>query len=271
MRLSLLLIFLFIGTDIVVANGKYPIQNFTPSDYKAGNQNIALTQNRGMSVYVANNLGVLSYNGNNWEKHALKTGKKQRSLAFDKDLNRLYLGSQGEFGYFSDQWQYHSLSDSLKSEDKNFDDVWDVYIINSTIYFCTFQKIFVYDGKEVKVIPTDLSFYRSFSANGRLLVQSQSGNLLEVVDNELNSTGYTSKENQRISSIISEDGSYLIFYNSGDIEFSSPHSSISNYASLAKALSGKYVNHVLALSDSRLAISTQTSGLFLYHPKSGRN
>ena len=55
---------------------KYPIQNFTPTDYKAGIQNIDFAQNRDMTLFVANNLGVLSYNGNKWEVHAFESGKK---------------------------------------------------------------------------------------------------------------------------------------------------------------------------------------------------
>ena len=77
-------------------SGKYPVQNFMPSDYKAGIQNIDFAQNRNMTLFVANNLGILSYNGKSWERHATRTGKKQRSLAFDEKANRLYFGSQGE-------------------------------------------------------------------------------------------------------------------------------------------------------------------------------
>ena len=89
--------------------GKYPIQNFTPANYKAGIQNIDFAQNRNMTLFVANNLGVLSYNGNNWKVHASKTGKKFRSLAFDENSNRLYLGLQGDFGYFNKDWNFVSL------------------------------------------------------------------------------------------------------------------------------------------------------------------
>ena len=65
-------------------NGKYPIRNFTPIDYKAGIQNIDFAQNRNMTLFVANNLGVLSYNGKEWNLHAFKSGKKERCLAFDE-------------------------------------------------------------------------------------------------------------------------------------------------------------------------------------------
>jgi hypothetical protein len=57
---------------------KYVIKNFTPQEYKAGIQNIDFAQNRDMTIYVANNLGVLSFNGSNWNQHDVDTGKKKR-------------------------------------------------------------------------------------------------------------------------------------------------------------------------------------------------
>lgn len=73
--------------------GKYPIQNFTTSEYKAGIQNIDFAQNRDMTLFAANNLGVLSFNGTDWDTHNFQSGKKKRSLAFDETKHRLYVGS----------------------------------------------------------------------------------------------------------------------------------------------------------------------------------
>ena len=75
-----LLLFFFPSLPCQAFSGKYPVHNFRPSDYKAGIQNIDFAQNRDMTLFVANNLGILSYNGKAWEKHALQTGKKQRAV-----------------------------------------------------------------------------------------------------------------------------------------------------------------------------------------------
>ncbi|MFK7904511.1 MAG: hypothetical protein AB8B69_05275, partial [Chitinophagales bacterium] len=69
---------------------------------------------------------------------------------------------------------------------------------------------------------------------------------------------------QIIAGIVQQDEGYLLFYNSGQIEFSTPFGVNKKYGNLISALEGKYINHVLQLSDTRLAISTQTSGLLLY-------
>ncbi|MCB0642264.1 MAG: hypothetical protein KDC44_11520, partial [Phaeodactylibacter sp.] len=117
--------------------GKYPIRNFRPTDYKAGIQNIDFAQNRDMQLFVANNLGVLAYNGHDWAVHAFNTGKKERSLVFDEAHNRLYVGSQGTFGYFEEDWNYVALDELLPAESRDFDEVWDVYLHQSRVYFCT--------------------------------------------------------------------------------------------------------------------------------------
>lgn len=245
--------------------GKYPIQNFTPADYKAGIQNIDFAQNRDMALFVANNLGVLSYNGNHWEVHAFKTGKKVRSLAFDENTNRLYVGAQGAFGYFNDTWNYVSLTEEIPESSRDFDEVWDVFLLDSKVYFCTFQGIYVYDGQSsIVVIEYKDGLGRSFQANGKLFTQNPKGNLLEVKDQELFPAYPQNKKNQIIAGVIPQDEGYLFFYNSGKIEFSTSFGVTAKYDVLSKVLQGKYVNHVLQLSDTRIAISTQTAGLFLY-------
>ncbi|MCK6693306.1 MAG: hypothetical protein L6Q97_14565, partial [Thermoanaerobaculia bacterium] len=262
--LCLLLAFLP-GLPCRAFSGKYPVHNFMPSDYKAGIQNIDFAQNRDMTLFVANNLGVLSYNGKAWERHAFQTGKKHRSLAFDEKANRLYFGSQGEFGYFNDNWNMVSLVDKIPRPSPDFDEVWDVFLNNSKVYFCTFQGIYVYDGQSISVLAPKHGFNRTFQANGKLFAQSRQGQLFEIKDQELLAPPYLrNSSNETIAGVISQDGGYLLIYNSGKIEFATSFGVVGKYDGLGRALQGKYVNHVLQLSDSRLAISTQTAGLFLF-------
>ncbi|MFK7906610.1 MAG: hypothetical protein AB8B69_15875, partial [Chitinophagales bacterium] len=186
MRLIFYFFFLLsLGQETQAFFGKYPIQNFTSAEYKAGIQNIDFAQNRDMSIFMANNLGVLSYNGNDWEVHAFKTGKKQRSLAFDENTSRLYVGSQGEFGFFEGDWNYVSLIDKMPINQRDFDEVWDVFLFDSNVYFCTFQGIYVYDGDSITVIEHKEGLGRSFYTNEKLFTQDQQGKLFEIENDKL--------------------------------------------------------------------------------------
>lgn len=243
---------------------KYPIQNFTPTEYKAGIQNIDFAQNRDMTLFVANNLGVLSFNGIDWKTHDFRTGKKKRSLAFDEESNRLYIGSQGEFGYFESDWKYVSLVDKVPADAMDFDEVWDVFILQDRVYFCTFKGIYVFDGNSIQVLRHPKGLERSFYTNGKLFTQTQQGQLLELEGDKLVNNYAQNFKEQIIAGVIQQNEGYLIFYNSGQVEFSSPFGVTARYPELVEALRETYVNHVLQLSDTRLAISTQTAGLFLF-------
>ena len=259
-----LVLFLSQGPQAQAYLGKYPIHNFTPAEYKAGIQNIDFAQNRDMTLFVANNLGVLSFNGNKWNTHDFKTGKKKRSLAFDENTNRLYVGSQGEFGFYEEDWNYVSLVDKIPEGLSDFDEVWNVFLSKSQVYFCTFQGIYLYDGQKITHIKNEDGLERSFYAKGKLFTQDQQGKLFEVEGQKLVHTYPQNQVNQIIAGIIPQNEGYLLFYNSGKIEFTTSFGVTRKYEDLSQALQGTYVNHVLQLSDTRLAISTQTSGLFLY-------
>jgi DNA-binding NarL/FixJ family response regulator len=218
-----------------------------------------------MTLFVANNLGILSYSGKSWERHSTQTGKKQRSLAFDEKTDRLYFGSQGEFGYFDGDWNMVSLVEKIPDSAPDFDEVWDVFLLNDKVYFCTFQGIFVYNGHSVSVLTHQGGFNRSFRTNGKLFAQSRQGQLLEIKDEALLiSPALRNSGREPIAGVIAQEGGFLVLYNSGKLEFVNSFGAVKKYDNLVQALEGKYVNHVLQLSDTRLAISTQTAGLFLF-------
>lgn len=259
-----LVFFLLVSQFSWATSGKYPIQNFTPAEYKAGIQNIDFAQNRDMTLFVANNLGVLAFNGTEWKTHAFRTGKKQRSLAFDENTNRLYVGSQGEFGYFEQDWHYVSLIDKVPAEFMGFDEVWDVYLFNSKVFFCTFQGIYVFDGQSVSVIGGEIGLNKSFCIGNRLFTQNLAGNLFEIQGTRLASTFPQGHTGDIVAGIIPNDEGYLLFYKSGKIELSTSFGVEEEYPGLIQALREKYINHVMQLSDTRLVISTQRAGLFLF-------
>jgi hypothetical protein len=262
---SLVFLLSLLFPDASIADsGKYHIKNFAPSDYGAGIQNIDFAQNRDLSLFVANNLGVLSFNGTTWGKHALNTGMKQRSLAFDEKSNRLYVGSQGEFGYFENNWRYVSLLDKIPEHFRDFDEVWDVLLFDTKVYFCTFQGIYIYEGESVAVIRRPGGFNRSFVAGNRLFTQSPEGALLEIEGHNLISLPQKGHKSEVVAGVVRNESGYLFFYNSGKIEYLNSPGTSEPYLELTNILAGKYVNHVIQISDSRLVISTQLAGLFIY-------
>jgi len=141
------------------------VRSFHPLDYGAGIQNLTITQDRRGLLYVANNFGLLEYDGNQWQTYGVKNGTKVRSVAVD-DHGRIYVGCQADFGYFFPDSRgklvYTSLADSLPATQRNFDEAWSIFVDKEKVYFCTFSKIYVYNGNQLSVVepsaPLDLSF-----------------------------------------------------------------------------------------------------------------
>jgi len=249
------------------SNPTYPILNYGPDIYQAGNQNIDFAQNRNRTLFVANNLGVLTFNSNSWDTHSTQTGKKKRSLAFDETRERLYVGSQGEFGFFEDSWQYKSLHDLVPSKHQDYDEVWDVILFDHAVYFCTFQKLFKYHDGKITVLEHDGGFQRAFMINQKLFVQSAGGELLELQGDKFKPS-FEVQTDLRIIGLIKDRDGYYVFYNSGKIDFNINGKLQPQANKLSEQLHGKFVNHVLQLSDERIVASTQTAGIFVYDAKS---
>ena len=242
--------------------GKIPFQNFSPKTYHSGNQNNGFAQNENTRLFVANNLGVLTYNGNSWESFPITAGSKIRSLAFDNISQRLYVGAQGDIGFFEKNWNYTSLKSKLPKQ-TNFDEVWNVYVTNDQVYFCTFQGVFIYDNNDFSMVSLPEGLLHSFLVNNKLYIQSEQGLVYELTkENQLKQSFSTN--NKKISSILPYNQGLLVIYNSGAIEWVKNQTKTPFLQHLSDQIEHKYVNHALLLTSNRMAVATQLDGIFIY-------
>lgn len=145
MKKLLLLIFLPLNLFCQNTIGLPDVFNFTKQFYNAGLQNWHIKQDNNGIIYVANNEGLLSYDGKNWILHALPNKTIVRSVEIAPD-NNIYVGGQDEVGYFSPAknglLQYHSLLELIPKNDRSFGDVWDIVSFNKNVFFRCTNKIF---------------------------------------------------------------------------------------------------------------------------------
>jgi AraC family transcriptional regulator, chitin signaling transcriptional activator len=117
-----------------------PIQNFSSVEYGAASQNWDIAIDSLGIIYAANNEGLLSYDGMQWELSPLRSGSIIRSVFPYR--GRIYIGSYQEFGY----WQrdkrgemiYTSLSSLLKDRRMRNEEIWDIQSFKGDIYFQVF-------------------------------------------------------------------------------------------------------------------------------------
>src|SRR5688572_12250569 len=153
------------------------VRQFRTVEYKAGIQNWDIAQDKRGLIYIANNFGLLEFDGSQWQIFGVPNGTKVRSVAIDPS-GKIYVGCQGDFGYFfptdRGQLSYVSLADSLESKYRNFDETWSVYIDNHQVYFCTFSRIYIYHKeKGFTVVEPQHAIDLSFHVNRQLYVNER--------------------------------------------------------------------------------------------------
>ena len=92
-----------------------PLQNFQTKDYKAQNQNWAITQSKNKSIFIANNNGILEYNGAVWRLYNSPNETIIRSIKAIE--NKIFSGCYMDFGYWErdnfGELKYNSLTQKL--------------------------------------------------------------------------------------------------------------------------------------------------------------
>ena len=140
-------ILLFLFSFIVGAQELPPIENYSPKVYGAENQNWAISQSKEKFIYVANNSGLLEFDGAKWKLYPSPNNTIIRSVNVID--NKIYTGCFREFGYWEKNefknLEYHSLSNKLKEplfEDEQF---WNIVSFDSWILFQSLRNIYIYN------------------------------------------------------------------------------------------------------------------------------
>ena len=151
-------IFLIIALFPLALYAQYApyFQNYSLSEYNAGNQNWDVSKAENGKLYVANNNGLLEYDGLKWDFKELPNKTIIRSVLAHKDL--IYTGSYEEFGYWEKNLKgelvYHSLSDSIKSQISSNEEIWQILSLNDAIIFRSFLNIYIFKNEKiVKINP----------------------------------------------------------------------------------------------------------------------
>ncbi len=123
--------------------GKPVITNYLPKEYKAHNQNWAITTDKHGIMYFGNSTGVLEFDGYSW--NVIKVPNEiVRSLAVD-DKGTVFVGSADDFGYLARKkngtLEFKSLLGFTKVNGA-IGHVWYTFNIKGRIFFITDNYIF---------------------------------------------------------------------------------------------------------------------------------
>ncbi|HLP64589.1 histidine kinase [Flavobacterium sp.] len=246
------------------------VENITKANYNGDNQVWSVAQGNDNAMYFANNHFFLRYNGVNWEKYTLPNKTIIRSVFADGD--RIYTGSYNELGYWkrvSGTMKYYSLSNKklFFGESVN-EEVWKIFKFKGTIYFQSFNQIFIYNGKNVEKLnlPSQISY--CFPIDDLLYVATVNNGIYY-----LNSKKFTKENNWPIlnNSIIHSIDKYnnkTYFFTRKNGVFVEENGVVQPWNSpLNGSLKSELINTARFLSNDRLAIGTAFKGIYIIDMK----
>uniref|UniRef100_UPI00325FB49B helix-turn-helix and ligand-binding sensor domain-containing protein n=1 Tax=Gelidibacter japonicus TaxID=1962232 RepID=UPI00325FB49B len=173
-KIIILCIQLLLST-VLMAQELPPITTFQPQQYAAENQNWSISQSDEQYIYVANNQGLLEYNGANWQLYPTPNQSVLRSVKAIDDL--IYTGFYMNFGYWKrnefGSLDYTSISDDLDVpliEDEQF---WNILSMDHYVLFQSLNRIYIYDliKRSVKIINTQSTITKIFRVDDTVYYQ----------------------------------------------------------------------------------------------------
>jgi ligand-binding sensor domain-containing protein/DNA-binding CsgD family transcriptional regulator len=272
-RKALLTVLCFLSIRVFCQNtiALPEIVNYSKFVYNGGTQNWGITQDKKGVVYVANDEGLLTFDGNFWRKYTTPGRSTIRSLAFSGE--RVYVGGQGEIGFFQTAkngvLQYTSLNNLLPEAEKDFTDIWNVIPYKNGVFFRSFKKIFQYKNEKITVYP-DISWSFLGCANGQLIAKAYGKGLMRF-----NNEGWSPlssidsfPKNAQIAALLSlnKDSSLLVTKKHGAYLLNGGRISTFTSADL-KLINEKNPYGAAAIDDNRIAIITSLGGCFIINKK----
>lgn len=162
--------------------GKIKVSVFTKSTYKAGTQNWKIERDTFGRVFIANNEGLLVYNGMDWQLYPVPNKTILRSIAFDAN-GKLYAGAQNEFGFFEadplGKLVYTSLKKLLPPSVNSFADIWNIEVLKNEVFFIASDIIFRYAKGKLTYYKPHSSWLSLEKHQNTLIAQDRSKGLLQ--------------------------------------------------------------------------------------------
>ncbi len=266
-----LLIALFFVPGIVKAQNTIAlpdITNYSKQVFNAGPASWQICQDKKGIIYVANDEGLLTFDGNFWKKYPSPGGGAIRSLALAPD-GKIYVGSSGEIGYFEadkiGSLNYTSLNNIIPDDEKDFTEVWNIVLYGESIFFRSFKRIFEYRNNKMTVYK-GLSWSYLGSCNGRLITKAFGKGLLVFKNDKWTPfiQGDTLVENAQVTGLLSlnkdstllltkKHGAYIL-YNDRLLPFRTPD---------MQSISEKNPYGATFIDDNHIAIITSLGGCFI--------
>lgn len=234
--------------------------HFSSEDYQGGIQSWHFDQSKNGLLYVANNMGLLEFDGNKWNKYDIPGATKIRTVMFDSK-GTLFVGGQNHIGFFQETGnglEFKSLREELKAAKVEISEIWKIFEFNDKLFFNAEDKLLSYSNKEIKEINSPGFLINSFLVSDRIFCQFYNEGVFEYRDGDFIALPQT-KNIARITAIYPNNQGFYFFSETGEVfEYKA-----SNIQFKTQLLSSDTVNDVIQLENGDYAVGTQNNGLLI--------
>lgn len=170
-RFIFIFFFLSIYSLSASAQENPPVINYPPDIYGADNQNWMLTQATDKTIYIANNKGLLTFNGAQWQLYPSPKETVMRGVKAIDD--KIYTGAYMDFGVWEKNingvLEYSSITDRKELVMVEDEHIWNIEQYKKYVLFQSLDRIYIYDTltDEFQIIAPE------GRVNGLFLVQDQ--------------------------------------------------------------------------------------------------
>ncbi len=195
-RSSLLFIVLLLGMAFVGTQTGYCeerifkyFKNYSPEDYLMQPQNWCILQDKCGVIYVANQAGLLEFDGVSWKEITIPN-LTVRSIASD-DSGTIYVGGKDEIGFLAPDKKgtltYQSLVRHLDGSKRNFGNVWKTHWTKEGIYFWTSKYLFRWDSnsRQMNVWEAVSIFTAPFTWREKFYIRQRTVGLMQIIGDSL--------------------------------------------------------------------------------------
>ncbi len=259
--------FFFIGFQIQAQELLPFVENYNKSDYQGDNQIWNVAQGKDKAMYFANNHYLLRYDGVVWEKYSLPNKTIIRSILIEGD--RIYSGSYKEFGYWyreNGKMHYVSITKNLRLfDEKDNEEIWKIFRFNGSLYFQSFNDVFIYNGKHIKKIKFPFLISYCFVVDNNVYVASVDKGLFKMDGSKIsNPKGWNVLKNTVVHAIEKYKNQTYIFTQKKGIYLVEKNGLKPWDNPLNETFKSNGINVAKFIKNNKLVVGTGNKGVFIY-------
>ncbi|MCP4153855.1 MAG: response regulator [bacterium] len=159
-------------------------KNYTYKEYDHQPQNWGALQTKNGIIYVANDGGLLEFDGVAWRVIKVPGYNHVRSIAID-ETGTIYIGGINQIGYLAPgtggNIKYVSLLDQLDDKQKNFSVVWKTCTVKKQIYFFTTPYLFRWAPQQQKLTVSPHNYSSLLNCGEKLYLRGNKTGLRQLL------------------------------------------------------------------------------------------